>query len=216
MLILKRYTVKFEIAGPLAMFTRVDGGAGTPVSYPVPTFSAAKGMFEGICRLQNALIMPVKVEICSDIRYESYSFNYGGPLRKSSQIKGGNNYQLHATVLSDVCYRLHGKVMKVKLEKRRFEALRKKAASLSENGAHAYMDIFNRRLRNGNTFSSLFLGWNEFVPSYVGPFRDETEVNTGINLVLPTMQHHVFSGPNVLNPTCYRDVEIERGVLLYD
>ncbi|MGA7992375.1 MAG: CRISPR-associated protein Cas5 [Thermoanaerobaculia bacterium] len=34
-----------EVAGPLAMFTRPDTG-GTPTSYPLPTWSAAKGILE--------------------------------------------------------------------------------------------------------------------------------------------------------------------------
>jgi CRISPR-associated Cas5-like protein len=38
-------TIAFEIAGPAAMFARPDTGS-TPTSYPVPTFSAAIGMFE--------------------------------------------------------------------------------------------------------------------------------------------------------------------------
>lgn len=43
----KSYTVQMEVAGPAAMFARPDTGA-TPTSYPVPTWSAAKGMFEAV------------------------------------------------------------------------------------------------------------------------------------------------------------------------
>jgi len=39
------YEVKFEISGPTAMWTRPDTG-DAPVSYPAPTYSAAKGLFE--------------------------------------------------------------------------------------------------------------------------------------------------------------------------
>ena len=46
---MKVYECAFEIAGPTAMFTRPDTGA-TPVSYPAPTYSAAKAMFEAILR----------------------------------------------------------------------------------------------------------------------------------------------------------------------
>ena len=53
------YEVQFEIAGPAAMFTRPDTGA-TPVSYPAPTYSAAKGMFESIARINSAYIKPTK------------------------------------------------------------------------------------------------------------------------------------------------------------
>ncbi len=62
------YKVQLEIAGPAAMFARPDTG-GTPTSYPVPTWSAAKGIFESIAFLQSgdAWIMPEKVEVCRRI-----------------------------------------------------------------------------------------------------------------------------------------------------
>lgn len=43
------YEVEFEIAGPAAMFARPDTGS-TPISYPVPTWSACKAMFESVAR----------------------------------------------------------------------------------------------------------------------------------------------------------------------
>ena len=42
-----RYSVAMEVAAPLAIFTRPDTG-GAPSSYPVPTWSAAKGILESI------------------------------------------------------------------------------------------------------------------------------------------------------------------------
>jgi len=43
------YPVEFEIEGPAAMFARPDTGAA-PISYPVPTWSACKAMFEAVAR----------------------------------------------------------------------------------------------------------------------------------------------------------------------
>ena len=63
-----KYAVGMEIAGPAAMFTRPDTG-GSFVSYPAPTYSAAKGIFESIARLRSAFIRPVRVEICRPIQY---------------------------------------------------------------------------------------------------------------------------------------------------
>jgi CRISPR-associated protein Cas5d len=40
------YNVQFEIEGPAAIFVRPDSGASF-VSYPVPTYSALKGIFAG-------------------------------------------------------------------------------------------------------------------------------------------------------------------------
>jgi CRISPR-associated protein Cas5d len=57
--------VAFEVAGQAAMFARPDTG-GTPTSYPVPTWSAAKGLFESIAFFADGLawICPTKVEVC--------------------------------------------------------------------------------------------------------------------------------------------------------
>ena len=91
---MRQYHVQFEIAGPLAMFTRPDTG-GTPTSYPVPTWSAAKALFESVATLRSgtAWISPTRVEVCKSrglpggaIKYQRYTTNYGGPLRKAELI----------------------------------------------------------------------------------------------------------------------------------
>ena len=45
----KPYSIALEIAGPTAMWTRPDTG-DAPVSYPAPTFSAAKAVFESLIK----------------------------------------------------------------------------------------------------------------------------------------------------------------------
>ena len=66
-------------------------------------------------------------------------------------------------------------------------------------------------------FGKYCLGWKEFTPSYVGPFRAETEVCKKINTVLPSMLHSVFSEPKFgkYKPTFQQNVAIENGVLIY-
>ncbi len=51
----EHYNIKMEVSGKTAMWTRPDTGA-TPVSYPVPSWSATKGIFavtglEGIFKI---------------------------------------------------------------------------------------------------------------------------------------------------------------------
>src|SRR3954454_3857854 len=95
------YEVSLEVAGPLALFARPDTG-GTPTSYPLPTWSAAKGIFESIAFFADggAWICPTRVEGCrrkrdnsnareaahqgGRVRFQRYATNYGGPLRKAS------------------------------------------------------------------------------------------------------------------------------------
>jgi len=48
-----------------------------------------------------------------------------------------------------------------------------------------------------------FLGWKEFAPSYFGEFRESTNVQTDINMVIPSMLREVFPKatlPNVPLP----------------
>jgi CRISPR-associated protein Cas5d len=201
----KNYQVSLEIEGPAAMFTRPDSGAA-PISYPAPTYSAVKGIFEAIARFKSAYIRPVKVEICAPIKFHKYVTNYRGPLRKDNQIKTGTSYQIPATILIDVCYRIYGIV----------EAVAE--APYGNNHLHALQEIFMRRLEKGQCFYTPCLGWKEFIPSYIGPFRKKTKVETSINQILPSMLYSVFNKPinGNIEPEYRQNVEIREGKLKYD
>jgi len=162
-----RYPVQFEIAGPAAIFARPDTGAA-PISYPVPTWSACKAMFESVARgffedgkPPSAFFCPTKVEIWRPIRFEKYVTNYRGPLRKSAQIKEKSSYQLQATILVDVCFRVKGECIAIP-----------NASNNGINAAHALQEMFERRLGNGESKYAPCLGWKEFLPSYFGSFRN--------------------------------------------
>jgi len=204
------YEVAFEIAGPSAMFNRPDVGAGF-VSYPAPTYSAAKGMFESVMRLETAYIRPTKCEICAPVVYHKYVTNYGGPQRKNPHKQG--SYQLVAMILVNVCYRIYGTVV---------EHTRPKINSTGKRVNHLHMlqDKFLRRLRTGRFFNTPCLGWREFQPSYFGPFRDGTHVMAEINEYIPTMLERVFDAPingKRLPYGAFRQgVWIRNGVLHYD
>ena len=208
---MRNYPVQMEVAGPLAMFTRVDTGA-TPTSYPVPTWSAAKGLFDAIAMLVSgaAWIAPVRVEVCrkrgergGSVRYESYATNYGGPLRKPKLVDAGNNMQLYATVLVDVCYRLHAEV--------------RGNSAVGYNPRHQLQDMFLRRLERGQCHSTPALGWREFTCSYWGPFRDGTEVDEALSLMIPSMLAGMWSEPvkGAYAPRFAQEVRIVNGALTY-
>ena len=202
---MKKYEVFFEIEGANAMFTRPDTGSSF-VSYPAPTFSAAKGMFESIARIKSAYIKPIKVDICKPIQYEKYATNYGGPLRKADQIKKKASYQLMAMVLTNVCYRIYGEIIRCGEEPD------------GVNSRHALQEIFLRRLEKGQCWHTPCLGWKEFVPSYIGPFRPETRVETSINEVIPSMLVSPFDAAvdGSMTPQYAQNVKIINGVLHYD
>jgi CRISPR-associated protein Cas5d len=212
---MKEYLVAMEVSGPTAMWTRPDTG-DAPVSYPAPTFGAVKGIFECVLWSQWAEVVPTKIEICSPIVYHSYTTNYGGPLRKSRVMKKGSSYQLLATVLVEVCYRLYADVQSDPTGYGKHGRLGKQSTGTT-NGAHAYMEVFERRIKRGQMFATPCLGWKELTPDYIGPFRPETTVCEDINLVIPSMLRTCFpyGKSSEWKPIFDQQVKVEKGVLHY-
>ena len=184
-----------------------------PVSYVAPTYSAVKGIFEAILRWRNVNVRPVRCDICRPVQFHRYAFNYGGPLRKADQIKGGASLQVYAQVLINVCYRLYAVV--------EWNRGPNDESAQSPDGAcspHAYADVFARRLETVRWFYTPCLGWKEFVPDYVGPFRPGTTPCTTENHEIPAMLEMVFDRPQEgerVSPTYLRGVVIHQGVLDY-
>lgn len=205
-----------EIAGNAALWTRPDCG-DSPVSYPAPTYSAVRGLFESILWGPAVLVIPRKVELCTAPQFHSYATNYGGPLRSSKSMKDGTQYRLFATVLVDVCYRMYADVIPNPNKDKMPESAKAWDRSTTSPG-HAYQDIFNRRLQRGQSYATLFLGWSEFTPSYFGPFRDTTQVCTELpDIQIPSMLRGIFqdgyrSGYRAIYDT---DLCIHQGVLEY-
>lgn len=209
------YNIELEIAGPSAMWTRPDTG-DTPVSYLAPTYSAAKGILESVCWLKSAEVRPMYVEICELPMWHTYTTNYGGPLRKSDSVKRGNSFQLLATVLINVRYRIYAEAISV--DHAGVVSDQSRVYQQAKiNGAHAYQDMFRRRLAKGQWYSTPCLGWKEFVPNYVGPLRPGSKPCEQVNACLPSMLHSVFSKPShgCYRPAFRQNVEIRKGVLHY-
>jgi CRISPR-associated protein Cas5d len=212
----KHYPVAMEIAGNTAMWTRPDCG-DSPCSYPVPTYSAAKALFESILWGPAVLVVPRKVELCSVPRFHSYVTNYGGPLRKNKSIENGNNYQLYATVLIDVCYRLYADVIP-NPDKANMPETAKVWDRHTTSPGHAYQEIFNRRLKRGQSYATLFLGWSEFTPSYFGPFRETSRVCEELpDIRIPSMLRGVFQNGYCSGYQAVYDTNlcIHKGILEY-
>ncbi len=208
------YEVRLEIAGPTAMWTRPDSG-DCPVSYPVPTYSAVKGIFEAILFNQAVEVVPHRVEICAPLVYHTYNTNYGGPLRKSDQINKGASYQLVASVLCNPSYRFYADICRNNRINGGMSQKTQDWLKGTTSPPHAYQQIFHRRLKRGQSHYIPSLGWKEFTPDYVGPFRPETQVCSDINMTLPGMLRQVF--PDGLNSGVRfvydQNVRISNGVL---
>ncbi|MDR1498633.1 MAG: CRISPR-associated protein Cas5 [Puniceicoccales bacterium] len=218
------YPIQLEISGPTAMWTRPDTGAA-PVSAVVPSPSAAKGIFESVLRWKSVNIVPTRVEICRPVQFHRYATNYGGPLRKSDQIKSGASFQQHAIVLINVCYRLYADVTfaqhyagdktRGQIELRRDKS--KRAHGFTTCPQHAFQDAFNRALRRGTFHAYPCLGLSDFPADYAGEFRPETKICETENHVIPTLLKSVFNGPQSgkWKPTFLNNLIVRNGVLEY-
>ena len=72
-----------------------------------------------------------------------------------------------------------------------------------------------RRLKSGLFYRTPSLGLSEFIPSYFGPLRDDTQVDRTINLEIPSLLDMMFDRPTdgQLSPTFMQNVKIVEGVL---
>jgi len=201
----KKYKVEMEIEGPIALFAMPGSEHHT---YSIPTYSAAKGMFESIVFVQSAVIIPTAVEICKPVKRRKYTTNYNGPLRSSSSIKSDSPYQLHTIALEDVCFRLYGVTQYIASNKK-----------MTTNPAHALQEMFIRRLDNGQHRYAPCLGFKEFHATYCGPIRPDTDERHVQNHYefIQTMRHSHWDAPinGSWEPKFMNAVEIEGGRLEY-
>jgi CRISPR-associated protein Cas5d len=206
------YSVILEVAGPLAMYARPDTG-GTPTSYPAPTWSAAKGLLESISFMSGgeAWFHPTRVEICrriglpgGTISFQRYTTNYGGPLRKDTNVSKGTAMQVFATVVANACYRIHADVRGPRGENGR-------------NPRHHLRDLFERRIKKGRCHRTPCLGLSEFTCDYWGAPRPEWEVDDALILEIPSMLSSVWdraqNGEYISRFA--QNLRIEKGVLAY-
>lgn len=195
----KIYEVALEIAGPMAQFTRPDSG-NSFVSYPVPTFAAAAGIFRNVAWWKDVYIEPIRVEICTPVKFMRLTQNYHGPFKKP----GNNNFQLSMLALVDVCYKLYGRTRRLG-----------DGFTPGYNPLHALQEQFSRRLKQGKLFRTPCLGLSECTPSYFGPLRDSTFAQKDINLTISSMLFRTFNDAGEYAPEFRQNVKIKDGVLIY-
>ena len=196
-MITKRYEWSFEIAGPIACFTRADSGAA-PISYPAPTRSALMGMMKCVAFSREAYFWPERVELCTQPIFHRYTQNYNGPLRK-----GEGPFQIMATVLINVDYKVYGTIKGYA------------PPTALQNPMHQLREMFMRRLKNGSLYRTPVLGLSDFTPPYMGVLRSDTHVDPSINLIIPSMLDTMYDRmiDGHLSPTFRQNVEIREGVL---
>lgn len=214
----KTYQGSFEIHGNTAMFARPDSDADS-ISYPCPTFSAAKGIVEHICGYSaGARIVPLEIAICNPIQYQPFMYNsrFSANIKRGN-IESGNASQRRETILVDVVYKIKFEIVYIGDQYLKGNA--RKYAGI--NHAHYLIDMFYRRLNSGQPLRPVSLGRSDHVPTYLGRVLTETKPDTSINLEIGSMLRHPFSQNENFDknskyaPRFDHNVRIQNGVLAF-
>jgi len=212
-----KYPISMEIEGRTAMFANPAAGSDG-CSYPAPTKSAVKGIFEQVFFCPFVRVVPTRVEICKPVKTMFASFSSHSSSRKHELVKKDNACIIRETVLFDVCYKMYGYVQNLDPKNVVGHASEKAMAFERQytNHAHSYACQFERRLRRGQCFRIPVLGRSECICDWFGPLRDSTKPYP-VHVAIPSMLIECFSeevhGSRV-EPK-FADVQITEGVLEY-
>lgn len=180
---------KIKVAGEFACFTRPELKVER-VSYPVPTPSAVRGVFEAILFRPQFRWHPVEIAVLNPIKYISLRRNevkgkisthnvelamrgtkallplYADDM--DSENKGRTPRQTQA--LRDVCYVFAARIQLTP------------AASAPSDTIQKYREQFLRRAERGQCFFQPYLGCREFAASFEIPNGSETPLRESRDL----------------------------------
>jgi CRISPR-associated protein Cas5d len=82
---------------------------------------------------------------------------------------------------------------------------------------HQLQEMFQRRLERGQCHRTPALGWREFTCSYWGSVRESYEVDTDLDLTIPSMLVSVWdrASGGQYAPRFAQNVRVRKGVLLF-
>ncbi len=204
--------VEVRVWGDLACFTRPEMKVER-VTYPVPTPSAARGVLEAIYWKPQFTWRVEEIVVLRPIRYFSILRNeiYHRQSERSArdwQKNGGgydatdtekNRAQRHTLALRDVEY-----IIRAQVEPR---------PGIEDDPAK-HRDQFRRRVRNGQCFSTPYLGCREFSASFAeldGTERPE-DITEDLGLILFDIEYASASGSGRNIPRFF-NARLERGIL---
>jgi len=195
----QKYPIVFELAGSFAMWTD-PSTTPCPDSFPIPPYASIKGIFDNISKIRTATTVPIKIEICSPIKKETFTYNSKSPLvneKKNPKTKNiTRTTQIKMNILRNVVYRVYATTYKTmstfEIEKR-FQGI---------NALHALQSIIMRQIKKGQSWGDLFMGQKMFPVNYIGDFREGFKVQEEINMYIPSFPiiHYEQDGTQIISP----------------
>lgn len=151
-----------EIWGDYACFTRPELKVER-VSYDVITPSAARNFFQAIFWKPAIEWQVTRIEVVNPIRWISIRRNEVGAVGAANGnarpiIATEKRQQKNTLMLRDVRYRIYAKMIYIPPKKRQNEKTLRPGA---DENPKKYQEMFERRARNGQFFTSPYLGTRE-------------------------------------------------------
>ena len=156
----KEYCI--EVWGDMACFTRPELKVER-VSYDVKTPSAARAIFEAILFKKIAMRWQIsKIEVLNPIKWTSIRRNEVGAVSSKNPIYiEEKRQQKNTLLLKDVRYRLYAKLVFIPVKERKEGSFAKHPPGEDENPMK-YYQMFERRARQGQSFTQPYLGCREY------------------------------------------------------
>lgn len=195
-----------RISGDLACFTRPEFKVER-VSYPVMTPSAARGCLEAVLWKPAMRWQVEEIVVLRPIKFLGFRRNeVTRKMSLESRLFADDpeaRAQRNTLALRDVAYVIRAHVV-----------LTKRAAP--DESEKKFVEMFERRLKKGQTFAQPYLGCREFAGFVSPPREDETpiEESRDLGLVLYDIAYKTFAGGELkaAHPVFF-NAKLERGIM---
>ena len=209
-MILGNSTASVYLHGDFACFSRPDVSP-TRVTYQVPTASSLRNILESIFGKPEFVWIPEKLEVLSEIKTMSFSRNeqkekisikqVGNPI----DIMHSRSVPRTMVALCNVVYKLEASIL-----------IREPESLEDKNCDHVkkYMEMFKRRVSNGQCFRAPYFGCREFTANF-----SDTKPEVSRPLVISNQQFGVMLLENYCTEEeqfrCTTPITMTNGIIEY-
>ncbi|MEW6511651.1 MAG: type I-C CRISPR-associated protein Cas5c [Bacteroidota bacterium] len=190
--------VRLRVWGEFACFTRPDLKVER-MTYPCMTPSAARGILDSILWKPEFVWQVQRILVLKPVKFASVKRNEINKKQgRAPIIIEKNRAQRNSIVLRDVAYIIEASVSN--------------ATSPVANPTRKYVEMFNRRVSNGQCWRRPYLGTREFAAEFAPPEADDTPITDNIHIGSMFLDMW-YDASGVAYPKFFYDVAVRGGVL---
>lgn len=174
--------IYFEVETERALFARPDSTGCMIKTFNVPTPTAIEGLCSSIAGVhfkKQSFMQAYDVKVCSTIRTDMEKFNSYAICRKPELIAKGAPQQ----------------ISRIFLVNQKWQFGVKAVSNLNFRHALALSKMFERYVKKGKHLDNVCCGHEDMFPTYVGPIREDTKINTDYTEAISDFTIQVWDKP---------------------